>query len=667
MQNDMFRLIFVLTFIGLILATGLANARDSYAPGSGGSGGCIVPYKGMVISSDTRLCFGNYTLSYNADGPHILGLSHGDIIINSDNVVLDCSGSPLYGVGIGIENNGHHNVTIQNCELYNYDKAVYFYNNADGEIKGSQFFNNNYSVYLDTGSLKVEDNEIFGGGHGVYETNDGVVDVEDNNIFNTDYGVYLTNGGNVVNNNHFSSNHYHIFVHADDDSDCVNTVTGNSELNNVFEGRDILYYDSQVDLSDVHAAELILCNADNSNIDNVTVMSSDDNSTSNGILLIRTDYSNITNSDSRYNHRGIALYSSSHNNISHNLFDRNGDYGIFSDVHSQFNVFNNNHVCEENGTYDIYDETDNDNTYSDNYCGSRFIGVAPGNCDNACTGLTCVDIDRDGYGVCPNCGIVNGCWFDGNDCVDYDSSRPTDEVCNNGIDDDCDGWIDDEDPDCGAVDLNDPATWDPDNDGNDNVVNISGRYMIVDDVRLVPDVYNIIADPLGSPAIDVNCSDCVIDCNGATINGTKYGTGIENDGNDNVTLTNCIINNYDTGIEWLSSDNGHIENNGVCLNDVDIHLSSESHGNSGDNVCGTRNDDDSNTVECSTSCFSASHCVDFSNPATWDYNNNGLPDIVQDDIYVYRVVESTKMHLLDKPCSVIHHMYNSNLHQCKPL
>lgn len=36
------------------------------------------------------------------------------------------------------------------------------------------------------------------------------------------------------------------------------------------------------------------------------------------------------------------------------------------------------------------------------------------------SGSPCVDLDEDGYGVCPNCDIANGCKYDGNDCCDDD-------------------------------------------------------------------------------------------------------------------------------------------------------------------------------------------------------------------------------------------------------
>ncbi len=57
--------------------------------------------------------------------------------------------------------------------------------------------------------------------------------------------------------------------------------------------------------------------------------------------------------------------------------------------------------------------------------------------------VQCDDNDSDGYGVCPNCGMANGCLHDGNDCNDVNMSiHPgTTEVCN-GVDDNCDSTID---------------------------------------------------------------------------------------------------------------------------------------------------------------------------------------------------------------------------------
>jgi PKD repeat protein len=57
--------------------------------------------------------------------------------------------------------------------------------------------------------------------------------------------------------------------------------------------------------------------------------------------------------------------------------------------------------------------------------------------------LYCRDDDNDGFGKCPDCGIVYGCILDGNDCNDKNASinPAATEVCD-GVDNNCNGVID---------------------------------------------------------------------------------------------------------------------------------------------------------------------------------------------------------------------------------
>jgi len=65
---------------------------------------------------------------------------------------------------------------------------------------------------------------------------------------------------------------------------------------------------------------------------------------------------------------------------------------------------------------------------------------------NVQTLIICVDADGDGYGVCPNCGTVNGCVNDGDDCDDTVESGVSinpdaTEICD-GVDNNCINGID---------------------------------------------------------------------------------------------------------------------------------------------------------------------------------------------------------------------------------
>lgn len=44
--------------------------------------------------------------------------------------------------------------------------------------------------------------------------------------------------------------------------------------------------------------------------------------------------------------------------------------------------------------------------------------ISGNGCSSTCELEECDDTDHDGYGVCPNCGTINGCTYDGNDCND---------------------------------------------------------------------------------------------------------------------------------------------------------------------------------------------------------------------------------------------------------
>ena len=132
------------------------------------------------------------------------------------------------------------------------------------------------------------------------------------------------------------------------------------------------------------------------------------------------------------------------------------------------------------------------------------------------------------------------------DCDDDNSAINPDavEINDDGLDNDCDGTVDE-----AFI------------DGDDYYVNSS--------TTLGP-VWHNIEDTSDRGVIIVNASNIELDCNGLTLNGTGSGTGIYNPGFDNVTIRNCNVHNYNVGILLASSENNTVIGNAISDNNIGI-------------------------------------------------------------------------------------------------
>ncbi|RLJ06227.1 MAG: hypothetical protein DRP16_05375, partial [Candidatus Aenigmatarchaeota archaeon] len=163
---------------------------------------------------------------------------------------------------------------------------------------------------------------------------------------NSKYGIYLSSSdSNTLQNITAKENHYYdIFFSPSSSSDCNNifqNVTGSGD-------RPIEYYNYSVDLQNKTLAELILCNASNSNITNITISGSDTYK-NNGLLVYYTSNSNFKDINSSYNYYGIYLYSSSSNNITGSAITSSSSHGIYiSNYASDNNLFYNNFLNNTN-------------------------------------------------------------------------------------------------------------------------------------------------------------------------------------------------------------------------------------------------------------------------------------------------------------------------------
>jgi len=107
------------------------------------------------------------------------------------------------------------------------------------------------------------------------------------------------------------------------------------------------------------------------------------------------------------------------------------------------------------------------------------------------------------------------------------------------------------------------------------------------DTVLCPGVYKI--DGSGTyGVIIINSSNVVLDCNGATLNGTGPGRGIYTTGNNNVTIKNCNVMNYFDGI-CLNSDHSVLINNTVVSTIYGIDISHSDYNTLTNNILTSNN------------------------------------------------------------------------------
>ncbi|MFC1889379.1 putative metal-binding motif-containing protein [Thermodesulfobacteriota bacterium] len=161
---------------------------------------------------------------------------------------------------------------------------------------------------------------------------------------------------------------------------------------------------------------------------------------------------------------------------------------------------------------------------------------------------TCTDADADGFAVeGGTCGPV--------DCDDADALVNPDaaEFCGDGVDNDCDGFIDGDDPDC-------PECWDNDGDGYDDEA-CGGEDC--DDT-----------DPEVHPGNLETCNGVDDDCDGQVDEGVTCE--LPNATATCAGVSGCLIDFCDTG--WANCDSDHAtgcetlidDDFGTCQNAIGI-------------------------------------------------------------------------------------------------
>ena len=147
-------------------------------------------------------------------------------------------------------------------------------------------------------------------------------------------------------------------MYAGEDSECNNLVEDVNSTDN----RPILYSNHSVTWTNKKVAEVVLCNADHSTLDNITVKGSDTKK-NNGFLIVRTDYATVKNSNSSNNDGGFLLYFSSFNTFTSNNAAFNNYNGFYLDSSSSNTFIGNNAATNK---YGFHLSSSSNNTFTSN-------------------------------------------------------------------------------------------------------------------------------------------------------------------------------------------------------------------------------------------------------------------------------------------------------------
>lgn len=277
------------------------------------------------------------------------------IQIDSNNITLDGAGHLLSGVnsGNGIYIYRRSGIIVKNLNIKSFGTGIYIASSSNNIFMNNSANLNHYGIYFSYSNSNVlMENTINSNGQGV--------------------SLYISMY-NILKNNIIQENDYQdigIRMSYGSNAQCINFIENNIGSGN----RPIKYFNSRVNLSNETLSELILCDADGSNINNVIV----DGSVSkknNGILLLNTNNSNFTNIKSTDNSYGIQLSESSNNNTFKNNILNSNNYGIWVG-HSYSNFFESNIINSNNHGIILFGSSNN--VINDNKISSSNYGIYPG-------------------------------------------------------------------------------------------------------------------------------------------------------------------------------------------------------------------------------------------------------------------------------------------------
>jgi len=389
-----------------------------------------VSFADTPISSCTKISTpGNYYLTNDI----LNSASKCCINITASNVVLEGAGYTIDGIdsqnsyGVYVKRSTPlDNVTVKNLKITDWYYGIYYYRANRGKIENNLANSNYYGIQLreecsnNNLTNNTANNNYASGiylywwcdeniliGNTANENSDGIyLSYSDSNVLtgniannNSNDGIRILWRGlesEIINNMMQENRHLDLSLDYDSATSYKITITNNTGSGN----RPIMYYNSPTNIKNKEFSQLFLCGADHSNIENVTVAGSAIHQ-NNGVVMIYTDYSNITNLDSSNNWYGIEIYKGHHNTLTNIKANNNSDFGISITADALDEFLKNNLVGNEvnnNSKYGIFLKYADNNIIAENEAhDNKYSGIYLFQSkENVCSGNSA---NNNGYGI----------------------------------------------------------------------------------------------------------------------------------------------------------------------------------------------------------------------------------------------------------------------------
>ena len=366
---------------------------------------------------------GNYRLTHDildSNTERCIEITADDVCLDLQGHTIDGDETGKYGIYVSRTTSTDSNITIKNGTVQNWGQSnIYIRSSNDNLLEDIRSLTSKYAGVQLRATKRNNIINVSSNGnpqygfylYGTYNTHLTDVSASGNGAgIMFSYAAY-----NWLNESEITDNlRTDIGVRTDDEWFCPNylrNVTGSG-------GRPIEYYYDKATIENRVLSELILCNADDSTISNVSVYGTD-NIMNNGVTVMLTDNAVFSNIQSIENTHGIMFLNSNNNIVTrckaeHNMWD--GLWFINSHANQVHNsAFNNNshhgiHIVDgssqneisnivANGNQgygiDMQEASDNiisNSVFNDNYQGIQLVQNSSHN--------TFTDIDANSNVVC---------------------------------------------------------------------------------------------------------------------------------------------------------------------------------------------------------------------------------------------------------------------------